>query len=114
MPTSRGALPLLRLAALEESRREDAGSVARVPAPEIEQPVLGALADSGAGSEPVASDAARLAICVSRVEVHPDRLILRRVPAGPDQPSPEDLIGACRKCGRGRRIGRIGLVFRLC
>ncbi|AWN42748.1 recombinase family protein [Methylobacterium durans] len=78
--------------ALEEDRREEVGSVARVPAPEIEQAVLSALSGGEVGSESAAYDAARLATCVSRVEVHPNRLILRRMPMSPDQPPPEDLI----------------------
>ncbi|MER2263858.1 recombinase family protein, partial [Methylobacterium oxalidis] len=40
--------------AVEEGRREEVGTVARVPAPEIEQAVLSAIAGCGEGSEPAA------------------------------------------------------------
>ncbi|GEP06934.1 recombinase family protein [Methylobacterium oxalidis] len=90
--------------AVEEGRREEAGSVARVPAPEIEQAVLSAVAGAGEGNEQVVLDAKDLIARIERVVVHPDRLILQRGPDRRDQPPPEALVVPwSAKAGRRRR-----------
>ncbi|MEA1835091.1 hypothetical protein U8607_23660 [Methylobacterium durans] len=96
--------------ALEEGRREEAGTVARVPAPEIEQAVLGALGEIRDGEGPTDADATRLATCVGRVEVHPDRLVIQRVLDSPDQPPPENLIvpWSARSSRRRREVIPMG------
>ncbi|WP_336491456.1 recombinase family protein [Methylobacterium nigriterrae] len=89
--------------ALQEGRREEAGSVARVPAPEIEQAVLCALSGSGEGAS-ACSDAVSLAAQIRRVVVRPGQLAVHLLAhnGGEEQPEPI-LVPWLAKAGRRRR-----------
>ncbi len=61
---------------LEGYKDHDAGSITRVPAPEIEAEVVRALRAAMPASRQPASDAELVDACLTHVSVHPDRLEL--------------------------------------
>jgi site-specific DNA recombinase len=88
--------------ALEEGRRGEAGSVARVPAPEIEQAVLSAISRGEAG-EVTGADAVTLAERVSRVVVQPGSLAIHLVAEQEESGDKPILLPWSAQAGRHRR-----------
>ncbi|WP_200919184.1 recombinase family protein, partial [Methylobacterium sp. Leaf91] len=103
--------------ALETGQRGEAGSVARVSAPEIEQAVRVALTPPSP-DQPSPSDEMPLLAQVSRIVVHPSHLAISFVPrdgaehdhracgAGSIQPSPLNVPWSARPSRRRRQIIR--------
>ena len=88
--------------ALEEGRRGEAGSVARVPAPEIEQAVLSAISRGEAG-EVTGADAVSLAERVSRVVVQPGSLAIHLLAEQEESGDKPILVPWSAQAGRRRR-----------
>ena len=72
--------------ALLQHRKADAGSIARISAPEIEAAVLNALTGNPDMATAHATTAAQLAEHVSRITLHRDRLVIERRNDEPETP----------------------------